>query len=149
MNARLNVGVDPQRVLLLLKEAQRLGPVDHFGEVMDEWARDPCRAVLRGHKGSVRTAAFSADGQRVVTASSDGTARVWDASSGKSLATLSGHTKAVNAAAFSVDGQRVVTASSDGTARIWPSWRWNPEALARLDVGRELTPDERREYLYE
>ena len=34
--------------------------------------------VLRGHLGSVRSAAFSPDGERVVTASSDGTAAIWD-----------------------------------------------------------------------
>jgi hypothetical protein len=36
-------------------------------------------AVLKGHAGPVRSAAFSPDGQRVVTASSDHTARLWDA----------------------------------------------------------------------
>jgi WD40 repeat protein len=34
-------------------------------------------AVLAGHEGSVESAAFSTDGTRVVTASEDGTARVW------------------------------------------------------------------------
>jgi WD40 repeat protein len=33
--------------------------------------------VLRGHEREVRSAAFSPDGQRVVTASYDGTARLW------------------------------------------------------------------------
>ncbi|WP_043432958.1 hypothetical protein, partial [Cystobacter fuscus] len=33
--------------------------------------------VLRGHEGGVRSATFSPDGQRVVTASLDGTARLW------------------------------------------------------------------------
>ena len=36
---------------------------------------------LRGHQGSVNSAAFSADGVQVVTASSDGTARIWNVSS--------------------------------------------------------------------
>src|SRR5207253_10529898 len=35
-------------------------------------------AVLRGHGETVLSAAFSADGTRVVTASRDKTARVWD-----------------------------------------------------------------------
>jgi hypothetical protein len=37
-------------------------------------------AVLKAHEAPVRSAAFSPDGKRVVTASYDGTARLWDAS---------------------------------------------------------------------
>ena len=74
----------------------------------------PLRAILTGH-----TAAFSPDGKRVVTASQDKTARVWDAASGQPVATLRGHTDMVNSAAFSPDGQRVVTASEDKTAQVW------------------------------
>ena len=42
------------------------------------------------------SAAFSGDGKRVVTASDDNTARIWDAESGKEIAVLKGHTGAVN-----------------------------------------------------
>jgi len=62
---------------------------------------------------------FSPDGQRIVTASDDATARVWDASSGQLRATLRGHTSAVSSAVFSPDGQRIVTASNDNAARVF------------------------------
>ena len=42
-------------------------------------ARDQQRAVLKGHTGFVYSAGFSPDGTRVVTASSDNTARLWAA----------------------------------------------------------------------
>ena len=35
------------------------------------------------HRGAVNSASFSPDGKRLVTASDDGTARVWDAGTGK------------------------------------------------------------------
>ncbi|MCZ6545751.1 MAG: hypothetical protein O6913_08615, partial [Chloroflexi bacterium] len=59
------------------------------------------------------------DGRRVVTASDDTTARVWDAATGGNLVVLQGHSRGLRAAHFSPDGRRVVTASHDATARIW------------------------------
>jgi WD40 repeat protein/TPR repeat protein len=85
-------------------------------------------AVLSGHGegipldeegGNVRSAAYSPDGRRIVTASNDKSARIWEADTGKQFAVLSGHDQAVRTAAFSPDGRRIVTASADQTARIW------------------------------
>ncbi|MBC8726785.1 hypothetical protein F6X37_36610, partial [Paraburkholderia sp. 31.1] len=66
----------------------------------------------------------------VVTASADGTARVWDAATGEVIAKLTGHQGPVFSAAFSPDGQRVVTASADGTARVWDAA--TGEVIAKL-----------------
>jgi WD40 repeat protein len=77
------------------------------------------RRILSGHRGSVLSAAFSTDGLRVVTASEDQTARVWNAVTGAEVALLKGHEKDVYSATFSADGTRVLTASADGTAGIW------------------------------
>jgi WD40 repeat protein len=71
------------------------------------------------HSGGVTAASFSPDGTRVVTASSDRTARVWDAATGKAITLPLVHQEYVLAAAFSPDGTRVVTASYDKTARVW------------------------------
>jgi WD40 repeat protein len=62
---------------------------------------------------------FSPDGTRIVTTSSDGTARVWDAATGQVQLTLTGHTGWVRGGGFSPDGTRIVTAGDDGTARVW------------------------------
>ena len=71
------------------------------------------RLVLKGRTtAAVSSAAFSPDGKRIVTASDDNTARLWDAESGKQIGEpLTGHTDAVGSAAFSPDGKRIVTAS--------------------------------------
>ena len=64
----------------------------------------------------------------MVTASDDGTARVWDAAGGRQLAILQGSGDATREsghgflyAAFSADGRRVLAASQDGSVRIWPA----------------------------
>jgi hypothetical protein len=71
------------------------------------------------HAEQVHSAQFSPDGQRVVTASEDNTARVWDAATGNAIGQPMKHEGVVYSARFSPDGQRVVTASEDNTARVW------------------------------
>ncbi|MGJ5633251.1 nSTAND1 domain-containing NTPase, partial [Nostoc sp. CALU 1950] len=73
---------------------------------------------LEGHTREVISASFSPDGERIVTASYDNTARVWDMT-GNLVAELQGHRSSVISASFSPDGERIVTASEDKTARVW------------------------------
>ena len=47
-------------------------------------------ATLSGHGGSCQAVAFSPDGKLVLTGSADNTARLWDAATGKPVATLAG-----------------------------------------------------------
>ena len=56
---------------------------------------------------------------RSVTASSDKTARLWDARTGHPLTKPLGHHGPVHWARFSPNGEWVVTASEDNTARVW------------------------------
>ena len=100
------------------------------------------------HDDQVLSAQFSADGQRVVTASVDHTARVWDAASGKPLSEPMKHDGAVYSAQFSPDGQRVVTASVDKTARVWDAASGKPlsEPIKHDDAvySAQFSPDGRR-----
>jgi WD40 repeat protein len=80
---------------------------------------DPLERTLAGHAGALRGASYSPDGTRIVTASDDHSARIWDAATGALITTLTGHTMAVWSAVYSPDGTRVLTASEDGTLRVW------------------------------
>ena len=71
-------------------------------------------------------AAFSPDATKVLTASSDGTARLWDAASGTPLGEPLRHDRQVQALAFSPDGTKVMTGSFDGTVRLWDAATGKP-----------------------
>src|SRR5207248_1310182 len=63
---------------------------------------------------------WSPDSQRLATGCGDGTAKVWEAASGRELLTLKGHfTQGNLVVSWSPDGQRLATASADGTAKVW------------------------------
>jgi WD40 repeat protein len=78
------------------------------------------------HDFFVVSAQFSPDGKRIVTASWDKTARVWDAQTGRALTEPMKHDGEVRSAQFSPDGKRIATASGDKTARIWDAQTGTP-----------------------
>jgi WD40 repeat protein/DNA-binding SARP family transcriptional activator len=72
----------------------------------------------------LRVIAWSPTGDRVLTALADGSASVWNASSGEELFTFRGHGAEITGywegcAVWSPDGQRVATCSANGTAMVW------------------------------
>lgn len=81
--------------------------------------RSFCIAVLRGFLQ------FVGAGHMLVSASHDGTARVWDAWTGECAAVLEGHTGRLNAVATSLDGSVIVSCSDDSSARVWDGNTYN------------------------
>jgi WD40 repeat protein len=106
------------------------------------------RAVLRGHTAAVVDLAVLSDtasGLRVVSASEDGTARIWIvADRGAAAANiksqqkpaevqplvLAGHKGPVRGLALEPDGQTIVTGGDDGTVRLWNSSDGKPQGAA-------------------
>src|SRR5262249_50600167 len=69
------------------KRTAAIGRADLRGGSAGIWDTDTGMQMLRlpGHEGPLPSAAFSPDGARVLTASFDGPARLWDAATGKEL----------------------------------------------------------------
>ncbi|RYO00688.1 putative WD repeat-containing protein, partial [Alternaria tenuissima] len=89
----------------------------YMPEVLENWGA--CLQTLKGHSLGVNAVAFSPDGKTLASASTDRTAKVWNAGSGKALQTLNDHSDKVYAVAFSPDGKTLASASDDGTVQVW------------------------------
>jgi tetratricopeptide (TPR) repeat protein len=72
-----------------------------------------------GHSSSILAAAFSPDGGRVLTGSTDKTIRLWEVETGKELHLLEGHRSHIRSVAFSPDGRFALSGALDATARLW------------------------------
>jgi WD40 repeat protein len=84
------------------------------------------RFILSGHAKTVWSAQFSFDSTRLLTASDDSAARLWNATTGAMIRQFASpedihksHGGRIWSARFSRDGKHAVTASDDETARVW------------------------------
>ncbi len=104
-------------------------------------------------KQSIRSAVFSPNGEHVLTAGNDWTARLWD-KGWKNVLTLRGHRDRINVAAYSPDGKYIITGGDDGTFIVWSadaSRLFAPaEELHRIATDRAprtLKPEEETEHI--
>ena len=127
--------IDPELAVLLAANAVKI-TADADGAVIAEAEEALYRAVenfqrrrtfplmvLQGHEDAVWDVQYNAAGTVLVTASEDCSWRLWDAATGRQLASVSGTPKhgPVKAAKFSPDGQCLITAHLDGRAKFWTS----------------------------
>ncbi|MEM7314040.1 MAG: WD40 repeat domain-containing protein, partial [Planctomycetota bacterium] len=93
---------------------------------------------LSGHEEEVLDVDWHPNGQQLVSASSDGTARIWDATTGQELRTLLGHSNLVQQVSWAPDGSRVASAGRDGTVKLWHT-ATGIEILSLDDLGSAVT----------
>ncbi len=79
-----------------------------------------CLRVLEGHNGRVWSVAWSDDGSRVLSGSSDRTVRLWEVESGRCLRVFEGHEGGVSSLAWrGENGPCALSGSWDKTVRVW------------------------------
>ena len=76
-------------------------------------------ALLQAHPGTIKSLAFSPNGQLLASGSEDAVVRIWDAQTGSLLQAFSGHEQPVRAVAFTPDGKQLASAGEDETLKIW------------------------------
>lgn len=92
-----------------------------LGPFIDIWeaSTGSYQRTLEGHRGKVRSIAFSSDGKIFASSSDDNTIRLWEVSTGSHKRTLVGHTGNVESIAFSPDDTILASSSLDSTIRLW------------------------------
>jgi WD40 repeat protein len=93
------------------------------------------RRALVGHRAPVRVLAFASSGGRVLSASDDGTIRLWDVASGLQIRRIKGYNSPVLSIAISPDGSQALSGHEDGNVRVWDLD--NEEELNRLGRHRD------------
>ena len=113
--------------MLALKNKVALSPDGNYayrskiGFEVRKWELATGKVVQRygGHSKVVIDFALSKNGTKLLTASGDRTAHLYDAQTGKILQVYKGHRDIIWSVAFSNNETKLVTSSSDGTIKIW------------------------------
>lgn len=84
------------------------------------------RLILKGHTGCIHKVQLAPNGLEVVTASSDGSIRVWDMEIGDFVLKMEDHDGPVTCFCLSKDGHILVSGGEDGVATVYdlPSGIW-------------------------
>jgi WD40 repeat protein len=75
--------------------------------------------TLTGHGGAVVEVAYSPDGRRLASTSADGTIRIWETASGRTLHTLRGCEGHWSGVAFSPSGKLLAGSGEGGRVLLW------------------------------
>lgn len=104
--------------------------------------------IISGHQSAITAIDFSPQNDRLLTASRDGTVRVWDIFDSKKFPiVLDDHNDWVMTACFDHTGDRIITGSKDKIIRVFNlDFEWMANRLCRY-ITRNMTTEEWQEYV--
>ena len=108
----------------LARKGGRLSLMGTDVQVRDEEMQPIGRPL--NHDESVMTFAFSPDGQRIATGSTDHKVRIWDANSGQLIGAPLENDGLIAAIAFSRDGRTIAVADMSQSVRLWDTQPGSP-----------------------
>lgn len=96
---------------------------DFAWRYLDRLARGKDLVTLKGHRGLIRSVAFTPDGKTLITGSKDGSVKLWERATRQELRTLRPATGSspVTQLAVSADGGLLAVGYEDGKVRVWQS----------------------------
>jgi WD40 repeat protein len=92
------------------------------------WGSGQTLRSLKGHTSSLRTVTVTPDGRHAISASWDGTLRLWDLDSGKEPATFTGEDHMWRCA-VSPDGQTIIAGEYSGQVHLLRLVEADPQSL--------------------
>jgi WD40 repeat protein len=130
------LSTDPELGLLLALQAVQRDTTEEAGEALREaLIASRVRAPFQGHTAEVVHVEFSRDGAQLLSASEDGTARIWAVATQHEVRSIVGSVTqresidcldrcselrvGLTTAALDPTGQRILTHSRDGRTRLW------------------------------
>jgi WD40 repeat protein len=91
----------------------------------------PMWSTSAGHRRGVRTAAFGADGRRLVTGGDDGYLCIWDVGLGLEKELAHDDHSTAFCAGFSPDGLTLASGHADFTCLLWDATTWQKRATLK------------------
>ncbi len=86
---------------------------------VESWSQRLETVVQRGHYESIKSVAFTPDGQYLLTGSRDKTIKLWELSTGRELRAYLGHESTINDLVILPGGKHFMSSSADKTAKMW------------------------------
>lgn len=97
-------------VVLVKAENRTIEPIQSSDRILRRFV---------GHTDKVLRISFSPDGKTIVSASYDGTIKLWNSADGTLINTILGHSAGPGDVKFSPDGQMIASSGVNSKVKIW------------------------------